>query len=74
MPLAHAYGKRDRHIMGRRQITANAVLLALYLLRFHPTVIGRVYRDAPRTFVIGGNASYFAYVAVKWACLSALWR
>ena len=36
-----------------------------------PTVIGRVYRDAPRTFVIGGNASYFAYVAVLWACLSA---
>ena len=51
--------------------TANVVLLALYLLRFHPTVIGRVYRDAPRTFVIGGNASYFAYVAVLWACLSA---
>ena len=50
--------------------TANAVLLALYLLRYHPTVIGRVYRDAPRTFVIGGNASYFAYVAVLWACLS----
>ena len=50
--------------------TANAVLLALYLMRYHPTVIGRVYRDAPRTFVIGGNASYFAYVAVLWACLS----
>tara|TARA_A100001015_G_scaffold263096_1_gene309816 strand:+ start:674 stop:958 length:285 start_codon:yes stop_codon:yes gene_type:complete len=44
--------------------------LALYLLRFNPTVIGRVYRDATRTFVIGGNASYFAYVAVLWACLS----
>lgn len=51
--------------------TANAVLLALYLSWFHPTVIGNVYRDAPRTFVIGGNASYFAYVAVLWACLSA---
>ncbi len=51
--------------------TVNAVLLALYLLRFHPSVIGRVYRDASRTFIIGGNASYFAYVAVLWACLSA---
>ncbi len=51
--------------------TVNAVFLACYLMRFHPTVIGRVYRDAPRTFVIGGNASYFAYVAVLWACLSA---
>ena len=51
--------------------TANAVLLALYLMRFHPNVISRVYIDAPRTFVIGGNASYFAYVAVLWACLSA---
>ena len=50
--------------------TANAVLLALYLLRYHPTVIGRVYRDAPRTFVIGGNPSFFAYVAVLWACLA----
>ena len=51
--------------------TANAVLLAFYLMWFHPTVIRRVYVDAPRTFVIGGNASYFAYVAVLWACLSA---
>ena len=51
--------------------TANAVFLALYLSRFHPTVVGRVYRDAPRTFIIGGNASYIAYVAVLWACLSA---
>jgi drug/metabolite transporter (DMT)-like permease len=51
--------------------TANAVLLAFYLMRFHPKVIGRVYLDAPRTFIIGGNASYFAYVAVLWACLSA---
>ena len=33
-------------------------------------MIGRVHRDALRTFVIGGNASYFAYVAVLWACLS----
>ena len=51
--------------------TANAVLLAFYLMWFHPSVIGRVYLDAPRTFIIGGNASYFAYVAVLWACLSA---
>jgi drug/metabolite transporter (DMT)-like permease len=51
--------------------TANAVFLALYLSRFHPTVVGRVYSDAPRTFIIGGNASYIAYVAVLWACLSA---
>ena len=50
---------------------ANAVLLAIYLMRFHPTVISRVCIDAPRTFFIGGNASYFAYVAVLWACLSA---
>lgn len=51
--------------------SANAILLAFYLLRFHPNVIGRVCRDAPRTFFVGGNASYFAYVAVLWACLSA---
>ena len=51
--------------------SANAILLAFYLKRFHHTVVGRVCRDAPRTFVIGGNASYFAYVAVLWACLSA---
>ena len=51
--------------------TANAVLLAFYISMFHPTVLSRVYRDAPRTFIIGGNASYLAYVAVLWACLSA---
>ena len=51
--------------------TANAVLFGLYLARFHPTVLTRMYRDAPSTFVIGGAASYFAYVAVLWACLSA---
>ena len=50
--------------------TVNAVLLAFYLSRFHPSVIGRVYRDASLTFFIGGNASYFAYVAILWACLS----
>ena len=51
--------------------TVNAVFLALYMSLFHPTVLGRMYRDAPRTFIIGGNASYFAYTAVLWACLSA---
>ena len=51
--------------------TVNAVLLALYLSFFHPAVLSRVYRDAPVTFIIGGNASYLAYVAVLWACLSA---
>ncbi len=50
--------------------TANAVLLTLYLSFFHPTVLRRIYRDAPRTFVIGGSASYLAYVVVLWACLS----
>ncbi|MBL6596468.1 MAG: EamA family transporter [Candidatus Puniceispirillum sp.] len=51
--------------------TANAVLLGIYLARFHLTVLQRMYADAPRTFIIGGAASYFAYVAVLWACLSA---
>ena len=50
--------------------TANAVLFALYLLWFQPTVFRRIHRDALSTFIIGGNASYFAYVAVLWACLS----
>ena len=51
--------------------TANATLLAFYLMRFHSTVTCPVYNDAPRTSLIVGNASYFAYVAVLWACLSA---
>lgn len=51
--------------------TANAVLLAFHVSKFHSTVLRRVYRDAPRTFVIGGDASYLAYVAVLWACLFA---
>ena len=34
-------------------------------------MIGLVCRDAPRTLFVGGNASYFAYAAVLWACLSA---
>ena len=46
-------------------------MLAFYLIRFHHTVIGRVCRDAPRTFFVRGNNSYFAYVAVLWARLSA---
>ena len=50
--------------------TANALFFAVYLFRFHPNVMGRIHRDAPRTFFIGGNASYFAYVAALWACLS----
>ena len=50
--------------------TANAVLFAIYLLWFKPSVFKRIFRDALSTFVIGGNASYLAYVAVLWACLS----
>jgi drug/metabolite transporter (DMT)-like permease len=50
--------------------TANAVLFAIYLLWFKPSIFGRIFSDALSTFVIGGNASYFAYVAVLWACLS----
>ena len=50
--------------------TANAILFALYLLWFQPSVFGRLLRDAPSTFIFGGNASYLAYVAVLWACLS----
>ena len=50
--------------------TANAVLFAIYLLWFQPSVFRRIFRDSLSTFVIGGNASYFAYVAVLWACLS----
>lgn len=50
--------------------TANAILFALYLLWFQPSVFGRIFRDALNTFIIGGNASYFAYVIVLWACLS----
>ena len=50
--------------------TANAVLFAIYLLWFKPSVFGRIFPDSLSTFVIGGNASYFAYVAVLWACLS----
>ena len=45
-------------------------MFALYLLWFQPTVFGRIHRDALSTFIVGGNASYFAYVAVLWACLS----
>ena len=50
--------------------TANAILFALYLLWCRPAVFGRIFLDAPSTFIIGGNASYLAYVAVLWACLS----
>ena len=50
--------------------TANALLFALYLLWFQPGVFGRIHRDSLGTLIIGGNASYFAYVAVLWACLS----
>lgn len=49
----------------------NAVLLALYMSLFHSNVLGRIYRDALFTFIVGGNASYLAYYAVLWACLSA---
>jgi len=46
------------------------MFFAVYLRFRHPGVLSRMYKDAPRTFILGGNASYFAYVAVLWACLS----
>lgn len=51
--------------------SCNALLLAAYLIRFHPGVLENCYRDAPKTFIYGGNASYLAYVTVLWACLYA---
>ena len=51
--------------------SANAMLLTFYLKRFHHTVVGRVCRDVPSTFFVRGNTSYFAYVAILWARLSA---
>ena len=40
-------------------------------MRLHYTEIGRVCRDAPRTFFVRGDTSYFAYAAVLWVRLSA---
>ena len=33
--------------------------------------MGRIHCGAPRTFFIGGSASYFAYVVVLWISLVA---
>ena len=49
--------------------SANATLLVCYLIRFHHILINSVCRDAaPFSW---GNTSYFTYVAVLWARLSA---
>ena len=42
-----------------------------YLIRFHHILIGSFCLDAPRTFFVRGDTSYFTYVAVLWARLSA---
>ena len=47
----------------------NCLLFSIYLALFHRGVLSRVITEARFTFLVGGSASYLAYVLVLWACL-----
>ena len=47
----------------------NCFLFSIYLAVFHRGVLGRIIQEARFTFLVGGSASYIAYVLVLWACL-----
>lgn len=50
---------------------ANAILFAVYIGVTKPTVLGRMLTEAPKTFWIGGSASFIAYALVIWAFTQA---
>ena len=47
------------------------MLLAIYFQITNPSVLFSFYREARKTLIYGGTASYLAYVIVLWACLHA---
>ncbi|MDA0361908.1 MAG: DMT family transporter [Proteobacteria bacterium] len=48
----------------------NCILFSIYLCIFNQGVFRRLLADGKYTFVVGGSASYLAYVLVLWACLT----
>jgi drug/metabolite transporter (DMT)-like permease len=50
---------------------SSAILFAIYLQITNPGVLFSFHKEARRTLIFGGTASYLAYVIVLWACLHA---
>ena len=48
----------------------NVLLFTGYYLCFHRDALKRLPSEGKKMFVIGGGASYLAYVMVLWACLT----
>jgi drug/metabolite transporter (DMT)-like permease len=49
----------------------NVLLMMMYSGIFHRQSLKRVVFDGKKMFLVGGTASYVAYVLVLWACLHA---
>ena len=49
----------------------NAVVFAIYLMKWRPGVLPRLPSEGARTFVIGGGASFAAYALVVWGFTQA---
>ena len=47
------------------------MLLAIYFQITNPSVLFSFHKEARKTLIYGGTASYLAYVIVLWACLHA---
>ena len=48
----------------------NVLLFTGYYLCFHRDALKRLPREGMKMMVVGGGASYLAYVMVLWACLT----
>ncbi len=49
----------------------NGVVMALYLLKTSPDILGFIYSKGRMVFVLGGSASFIAYALVTWAFTQA---
>ncbi len=49
----------------------NGMLMALYLLKTSPDILGSIYHKGRMVFVLGGSASFIAYALVTWAFTQA---
>ena len=49
---------------------ANGIVFAIFIKIFHPLKFKNVFFEGRNVFIIGGSASYIAYLIVVWACIS----
>ncbi len=49
----------------------NGIIFSIFIIVFHPQKFKKIFNEGKYVFIIGGSASYIAYLIVVWACLTS---